>query len=441
MVALLVGMLLLFATFRRRVPFSPAALQFLVFPPDNSYMNTAANAAVSPDGHDLAFVVADSTGKELLWIRPLDSLTARPLAGTEGAAYPFWSPDGRQIGFFSNFSYLKKVDVSGGPPITVASAIAGNGGTWNHNDVIVFGTGSNAAAHIRVPAAGGKVYPITKEGREQSPWRGAECLSCRMEIDYLYDAPASKDLDALSTSLRWTRIRKLLSKRSHPLTGGLAGHLTGNNLFSASNRRGQFDLYQRSADGSGKDELLYKSEVGKYCQDWSPDSKSLLFMTVSIANRDIWTYYRPLEIESPFPFSKLNFLKREGGISPDGKWVAYYSDESGDNEVYVRSVLPGGGRRLVSTSGGSRPKWRRDGKEIFYLSANGELMAAAVKDNGSSLETGIPKPLFQMHLAPFSPSFDVTPDGQRILAVSSSATKLPTPITVVVNWDTGLKRQ
>ena len=89
-------------------------------------------------------------------IRPLDSLTARPLAGTEGAAYPFWSPDGRQIGFFSNFSYLKKVDVSGGPPITVASAIAGNGGTWNHNDVIVFGTGVTRLLY-RVPAAGGKV--------------------------------------------------------------------------------------------------------------------------------------------------------------------------------------------------------------------------------------------------------------------------------------------
>jgi eukaryotic-like serine/threonine-protein kinase len=188
-VALMVGMLLLFATFRRRVLLSPATVQFLVFPPENSYMNTAANAAVSPDGHDLAFVAADSTGKELLWLRPLDSLTARPLAGTEGAAYPFWSPDGHQIGFFSNFSYLKKVDVSGGPPITVASAIAGNGGTWNHNDVIVFGTGVTRLLY-RVSAAGGKVDPITKEGETVTLARRR--VSFMPDGNhYLYDAPAS----------------------------------------------------------------------------------------------------------------------------------------------------------------------------------------------------------------------------------------------------------
>jgi eukaryotic-like serine/threonine-protein kinase len=566
-VALMVGMLLLFATFRRRVLLSPATVQFLVFPSENSYMNTAANLAVSPDGHDLAFVAADSTGKELLWVRPLDSLTARPLAGTEGAAYPFWSPDGHQIGFFSNFSYLKKVDVSGGPPITVASAIAGNGGTWNHNDVIVFGTGVTRLLY-RVSAAGGKVDPITKEGETATLARRR--VSFMPDGNhYLYDAPArgpgravyvasldsdtgkllvesgasptyqqgrllylrgsalvaqpfdekrfqvigpastlAEQVQSFSASQTgavlayWTGIVRnapqlIWYDRNGKEIGTLGGPVPqrnvrispdgtkvateiddpqisetdsdiwlydavrgvktrftakpgsnrgacwspdGKQLVFSSNRRGQFDLYQRSADGSGTDELLYKSEVGKYCQDWSPDSKSLLFMTVSIANRDIWTL--PVFADrKPIPFLQTEFSEAGGRYSPDGKWVAYYSDESGDNEVYVRSILPGSGRRLVSTSGGSRPKWRRDGKEIFYLSANGELMAAAVKDNGSSLETGIPKPLFQMHLAPFSPSYDVTSDGQRILAVSSLAKKLPAPITVVVNWNTALNRQ
>ena len=185
---------------------------------------------------------------------------------------------------------------------------------------------------------------------------------------------------------------------------------------------------------------MYKSEVGKYCQDWSPDGKSLLFMTVTIANRDLWTL-PAFGDRKPVPYLQTEFSEAGGRYSPDGKWVAYYSDESGDNEVYVRSVLPSRGRLLVSTSGGSRPKWRGDGKEIFYLSATGELMAAAVKDNGASLEIGIPKPLFQMYLAPFLPSFDVSSDGQRILAVSSPTNKLPSPITVVVNWDPALKRQ
>jgi len=132
--------------FSERVPISPATVRFLVFPPEHSYINAAAGAAVSPDGRSLAFVAADSAGKEILWVRPFDSLTARPLAGTEGAAYPFWSPDGRWIGLFANYSSLKKIDVSGGPPITVASAIAGNGGTWYCNGVLV---AIDSSAHQR----------------------------------------------------------------------------------------------------------------------------------------------------------------------------------------------------------------------------------------------------------------------------------------------------
>jgi hypothetical protein len=105
--------------------------------------------------------------------------------------------------------------------------------------------------------------------------------------------------------------------------------------------------------------------------------------------------------------------------------------------VYVRSVLATGGKLLVSTLGGSRSMWRHDGKEIFYLGATGELMVAAVKPNESELEIGVAKPLLQMHPESFLPSYDVTPDGQRILVVSSRAQKLPSPITVVVNWETG----
>jgi len=134
-------------------------------------------------------------------------------------------------------------------------------------------------------------------------------------------------------------------------------------------------------------------------------------------------------------YAKLNFH------SPDGKWIAYFSDESGNNEVYLRSVLPIGGKLLVSPSGGSRPTWRRDGKEIFYLSATGELMAAKVRQNGSALEIGTAARLFKTRTESFLPSYDVSADGQRFLVVSSPLQKQPSPITVVLNWDTGLKTQ
>jgi hypothetical protein len=149
----------------RRAPVSPTTVRFLVSPPENSYIDAAAGGAVSPDGQHLAFVAADSTGAEVLWVRSFDSLTSRSLAGTEGAEYPFWSPDGRWIGFFASHSVLnsalKKIHISGGPPITIARAIAGNSATWNRNDVIVFGTGVTRLLY-RVSAVGGEVVPITK---------------------------------------------------------------------------------------------------------------------------------------------------------------------------------------------------------------------------------------------------------------------------------------
>jgi hypothetical protein len=96
---------------------------------------------------------------------------------------------------------------------------------------------------------------------------------------------------------------------------------------------------------------------------------------------------------------------------------------------------------LVSPSGGSRPQWRRDGKEIFYLSATGELMAAKVKQNGPTLEIDTPTRLFKARTESFLPSYDVSANGQRFLVVCSSLHKESSPITVVVNWDTGLKMQ
>ena len=154
---------------RRRVSPSPMPVQFLVLPPENSYINAAARAAVSPDGRQLAFVASDSTGKEVLWVRSLDSLTARSLAGTDGAGLPFWSPDSRWIGFFAH-STLKKIDITGGPPISIGSVLAGNGGAWNRDGAIVFGTGATRLLY-RVPAGGGEVVPLIKQAETVSGGR------------------------------------------------------------------------------------------------------------------------------------------------------------------------------------------------------------------------------------------------------------------------------
>jgi eukaryotic-like serine/threonine-protein kinase len=214
----------------------------------------------------------------------------------------------------------------------------------------------------------------------------------------------------------------------------------GKYVVFSSNRRGHFDLYRKPTDGSATEELLYESEIGKYCQGWSPDGKSLIFMTVTPASRDLWTL--PLVGDrKPIPFVQTEFSEAGGDYSPNGKWVAYFSDESGNDEVYVRSSMPSGGKVLVSASGGTRPKWRHDGKEIFYLSLTGHLMAVKVRQNGSDLATDAPMALFQAHLQSFFPSYDVSADGQRFLTVTSSPQTMPSPITGLMNWDARVKTQ
>lgn len=183
--------------------------------------------------------------------------------------------------------------------------------------------------------------------------------------------------------------------------------------------------------------------IAKYCQSWSPDDKFLIFMTVSndsSTNTDIWTL--PLFGDrKPVPYLQTEFDEYGGRFSPDGKWIVYSSDESGKNEVYVRPFRGSGGKLLVSAAGGSTPEWRHDGKEIFYLGADRELMAARVNQNDSVLGIDVARPLFQTHTESFLPSYDVSADGRRFVIVTSTPQKLASPITVVINWEVGLKKQ
>jgi hypothetical protein len=127
----------------------------------------------------------------------------------------------------------------------------------------------------------------------------------------------------------------------------------------------------------------------------------------------------------------------ESRFSPDGRWLAYTSEESGRNEVYV-GAFPGPGERWqVSTEGGIQPRWRRDGKELYYLSLDLRLMAVEIKSSGEILEPGVPALLFEPH--PLPTFFDAAADGQRFLVMSSGVEQSP-PITLVQNWAPALKK-
>jgi eukaryotic-like serine/threonine-protein kinase len=565
--------------------------RFLVLPPDNGVFTAAtanrvgASAAISPDGSKLALTVRDSAGKVQLWIRPIDSLAAQPLAGTEGAAYPFWSPDSRFIGY-STPGRLMKVAANGGPPQTLCAfsgpTILGRGAAWNRDGVIVFNNGPGPLS--RVPSAGGQPSPIgalptgvqsfnfpafLPDARHliaygQAPTEEASGLFVMSLADsnatriastesgaifaaqdrlllYVRQGtllaqpfdPAAMSLSgepvavaerldttiipgfipfSLSTTgtlaygmsrsgggmvqLNWVdRAGKLLQNvgplanyrgidlshdgmriAAHHHERALQGDLwitelargtTSRFTFDASQensspvwspdgkfvafgslRQSKWGLYRKPTDNSAGEERLLESDDTLLPQSWSPDGQSIVFTRFSTRSPDLWLL--PLSGDrKPVALLAAPFVETFGQVSPDGKWLAYSSTETGTGEVYVQPFPRGAGKVKVSTNGGSVPRWRQDGRELFYLSqqTSGKVMAVDVKPTGTTFEAGAPKELFDSaivglpHNGPTCP-YAVSPDGQRFLIPQAPGSEVQStaPVVVVINWTAALQR-
>jgi Tol biopolymer transport system component len=207
----------------------------------------------------------------------------------------------------------------------------------------------------------------------------------------------------------------------------------GARVVYGSNRKGALDLYQKPANGSGGEEILLQSADNKRPNSWSPDGRFILYHS-SLNNGDLMVL--PLTGDrKPFPLLSTPFNEQQGAFSPDGKWVAYQSNESGRDEIYVRPFPGPGGQWQVSTGGGISPRWRADGKELYYLAPDDKLMAVLVAIQGSALAPGTPEALFQTHMpsAPYRPQYDVARDG-RFLIDTEAETTSSEPIHLLLNW-------
>jgi Tol biopolymer transport system component len=213
----------------------------------------------------------------------------------------------------------------------------------------------------------------------------------------------------------------------------------GRRVVFASRTKGHQDLYQKASNGAGPEDVLLASDVNKWPESWSPDGQFLLYNTGEAKSNqyyDIWVL--PLVGErKPRPFIESPFIDVASQFSPDGHWVAYNSNETGRSEVYVVPFPGPGGRVRISTAGGDNARWRRDGKEIFYL-AGETLMAAAVTANGSRFDVGAVQRLFEVPVVDGVWPYDVSANGQRFL-VNVLEGAVP-PLTIVVNWPAGLKK-
>jgi len=547
----------------------PAVVRFTIAPPEKTAFNIMGPAVLSQDGSRIAFSATSADGMSRLWIRSLDAVNARPLAGTEGATFPFWSPDGAFLGFFAG-GKLKKVDISGGRVVSICDAYTGTGGAWNQAGVIVFAPAGLAALQ-RVSASGGTPSPVTKLENSSNghrwPWflpdgrhflylsRNGPISSIRVgSIDssedkalftnqfnavyaqghlvFLRDSnlmaqpfdtnhlattgEAVPAVEGVQANLGWQRGVFSVSQNGLLIfgTGKSAGaqlawfdrrgtprgflgnpggeinetefspdrkYLTlaiidpatrnrdiwifdvlrgipsrftfdpaeerraiwspnGQTIVFNSARQGHFDLYRKAFRGAGAEERLYADESDKYPETWSPNSKFLLYETVSLdaqKKRALWILSDPggqAAERKPAPFAPGPDNHSNGQFSPDGQWIAYQSDESARYEIYVAPFPGPGGKRQISTAGGDQPRWRGDGKEIFYMSPENRLMAA-------DLSTGAVTPLFA---TPFvragGMNYDVSADGQRFLVRILPSRTDADPIAVVQNWVAGLKK-
>jgi eukaryotic-like serine/threonine-protein kinase len=561
----------------RRTPTDEQAVYFSILPPERMAFTMGQAPAVSPDGRHLTFGATDTSGKSQLYLRPLNSPTAQALAGTEGASYPFWSPDGRFLAYFAQ-GKLKKIPAGGGPPQTLCDVEDGKGGTWNRDGIILF---TPLYGIYRVSEEGGLVTPLVTTVNSVRPESALETarlwphflpdgrhflfgvLSPRPEISGIYvgslDSKATRRLLSTVSNVAytrpgyllfvrdWTLMAQALDAERLQLTGepfqvadqltfsiynlqgafsvsetGVLAYIRGGNMRQlvwfdragrelgpvgtpdayslpslspdersvavtnsnpsigapdiwrldlllgipsrftfhpewdvmpiwspdggriafTSSRDGDWDLYQKAASGGGEEELLLKSNEGKFPSHWSWDGRFIAYTNQSTKGGSDVRVLPLFGNRQPIPFAQTKFTERRAYFSPNGRWLAYASDESGKEEVYVRPFPPSAGVWRVSTGGGTQPRWPRDGKELFYVAPGGKLMAVEVTA-GERFEAGTPRALFQMRLALDWDlnHYSVTADGQRFLVTTPAGEAVSPTITVVLNWPAALEKR
>jgi Tol biopolymer transport system component/DNA-binding winged helix-turn-helix (wHTH) protein len=214
----------------------------------------------------------------------------------------------------------------------------------------------------------------------------------------------------------------------------------GSRLAFSSDREGVYNIYVRSSADVGEEELLFRSRENKFVSDWSRDGRYLIYAerVAGLTRQDLWVL--PMFGDrKPVRYLPANTATlRDARFSPDGRWVAYSSDESSSTQIYVQSFPAGSSKIQISTAGGMQPRWRADGKELYYVAPDGELMAVEVKDNHSS-EVGDPKPLFKTWIDNIEAGYEPSHDGQRFVMLAPEGDFASAPLTVILNWTEAIK--
>jgi Tol biopolymer transport system component len=526
--------------------------------------------ALSPDGRQLAYV-ANQDRRPMLWVRALDTVEPRLLAGTDGARLPFWSPDGRSVGYFAD-GKVKRVDLASGTSLVVADAPNARGGSWGRDGTILYSPGVNSPI-MRVSSDGGPATAVTtlqgRTGHRQPQFLpdGAHFLFNitlgtpatdgiylgsldgdppvrLLDADYaaVYAPPnrllaarqgvllafpfdpdddevegqptvVARGLDpaagiasfsASSTGvlayraggnqrrqLVWTNregvalasigaadddatgspelspderaLAVFLQPRGDnevgiiDLTRNLPRLLTngppadahplwdpdGQHVVFVSARTGQQGPVRMAADGSGTPQPLFSAPMVGSVLSWTRDRSFVLMRRGDEGSADLVAV--SIDGQKPIPIAQTSFDETEGQFSPDGRWVAFVSNESGRTEVYIQSFPDGRGKTQISSTGGAQVRWAPNGNEIYYIAPDGQLMAAGVSVSGTAATPKSPVALFRTFLARGTnvignkPQYAVSRDGRFLL--NSVVESASTPIVIAANWMTLTRAQ
>ena len=551
-----------------------SAARFQVLAPDKTQWSAPLGApdgsnsgTISPDGRTLAFVALDANGKSLVWLRPLDSFTARPLQGTEGAAFPFWAPDARAIAFFTQ-TRLRKVSIDGGPVQTVAELSSTvRGGSWNARGDIIFATAGSTI--LRVSDNGGPTSLVTKPDGDNPAHQWPSFLPDGEHFLYYGAASRSVYLASLSAGtikrlfgsdsnaifappgdilfvregalfaqrfdvtkaelhgepsavveqVSWTIAPWNLAAFSVSATGTLtyrrggggrsqfawfdrkgtmlrtlgppgeyfsptlspdeskvaftrrddqpAGDIWTLDLSRQALSRFTFDpaseiypvwapdgtlvyestkdgIFMKNADGTGAATLVLGTTSSLIPMQVLLNPKRLLFFADFGTPTGFDVYLLPLDGSrnaKPTPVIQTPATDVEPAFSPDGRWIAYASTETGGYDVFVQPYPATTGERWqISTGGGRQPQWNAKGDELYFVTNDRKFYAVAVHA-GASFEFSTPTFLFDLPSNTISVRNSYVPsrDGQRFLVNMQLDTAVP-PIYVDTDWASNVKR-
>jgi serine/threonine-protein kinase len=495
--------------------------------------------AVSPDGTQVVYVAPDGAG---LSVRALDDLAPRRLTGLGSPSEPFISPDGEWIGFFDGLKSLKKVPMTGGPPLLICSlgGTAARGASWAPDDTIIFATDDPATGLWRVPGASGEAEPLTtpKQGHDDHIWPhvlpgGRAVLFTVRQYGLADPQIAVLDLDSgviktllpgsfplylptghliygISGSLRavgfdlprletfgtsvpvleqvaatragqfgvsvandgtaymiprispdgtrvaldnreptaniwiWDFEREAMTRFTFETAAYPVWTPDGRMLVFTSFDKGTGNLTWRVSNGTAMQERLLEGSNSRYPTSITPDGTRLVFREeAGQTGLDLAVLTLDSD-DPPKPLVATEFNELNAEISPDGRWLAYRSNESGRDEVYVRP-FPNVAAALwqVSTDGGQHPVWARSGDELFYRALDGSLMRVPVELQ-PMFSAGTPRKLFQgQYLKGSGRAYDVSPDASRFLMIKegngTDEGATPPSLVVVQNWFEELK--